>query len=82
MSHGAESTLRLVLAHEGRPPCPWFSISSLEFRDFWRELELRFVKPVREAKLRAVVADVTLGAQERYDQFPADQAGGTWRSTG
>ncbi|MDP8972490.1 MAG: hypothetical protein M3N45_04775 [Actinomycetota bacterium] len=39
------------------------------------ELELRFVKPVREAKLRAVVADVTLGAQERYDQFPADQAG-------
>ncbi len=75
LSHLAESTMRLFLAHEGRPPCPWFSISSLEFGDFWREVELRFVKPVREVKLQALVADVTLGAPERYDQFPADQAG-------
>lgn len=75
LSHVAESTMRLFLAHEGHPPCPWFSISSLGFGDFWREVELRFVKPVQEARLRAVVADVTLGAPERYDQFPADQAG-------
>lgn len=75
LSHVAESTMRLFLAHESQPPSPWFSVSSLEFRDFWREVELRFVKPVREAKLRAAVADVTLGAPERHDQFPASQAG-------
>ncbi len=75
LSHVAESTMRLFLAHEGRPPCPWFSISSLDFGDFWREVEVRFVNPVREAKLRAVVADVTLGGPDRYDQFPVDQAG-------
>lgn len=54
---------------------PVVSIRSLEFGDFWRDVALRFVQPVREAKLRAVVADVTLGAPDRYDQFPADQAG-------
>ncbi|MDP9452601.1 MAG: hypothetical protein M3P97_04240 [Actinomycetota bacterium] len=44
LHHAAESLLRLYLAHEAHlSPCPWLSIASLSFKQFWRAVDDRFV---------------------------------------
>ncbi len=80
LHHAAESLLRLYLAHEGGPPCPWLNVATLtSFERFWGAVDERFLKPVRsEADLRAVVADVVLGNLTCPAGIPMDQA--DWES--
>lgn len=73
LSHTAEAVLRLFLAHEGQPACPWLDMSRLPFRDFWKHVRIRFVDPIREERLHAVVADVALGSPTYSENFPGDQ---------
>ncbi len=81
LHHAAESLLRLYLAHEGRPPCPWLNIASLgSFRQFWRAIDDRFVKPApREGRVDPLVAETFLGSPVYPTSWPTDE--NDWAST-
>lgn len=77
LHHATESLLRLYLGHEGGSPCPWLDIATLiSFSKFHNAVNTRFVKPMREETLRALVADTILGNKTYDEKIRMNQA--TW----
>lgn len=74
LSHAAEATLRLFLAHEGRRRCAWMAMADLGFAEFWDLLDNHFGRSVINSTIAPVVADVMFGNTERLESFPGDEA--------
>lgn len=55
LHHVVEVLLRLFLAHEGFPPCPWLELARLRsFREFKKRVRERFLKPLPDDGWRIV----------------------------
>jgi hypothetical protein len=69
LHHLGEALLRLYLAHESIPPCPWLEVARLRnFAQFKRLLRARFLDSGEDDR-RADVADIFFGARSRDDLF-------------
>jgi len=61
----AEALIRLLLAHAGSPPCPWFEVSSeTSFRRFKKRVEDEVISPRRRGTFEEQVAVVLLGRRQ------------------
>lgn len=69
LHHAAEALLRLYLAHEDQPPCPWVEVSSLtDFSEFKDLIRSRFVDFAGSRQAEPQVARVFFGqSQHRPD---------------
>ncbi|MCU0272960.1 MAG: hypothetical protein MUE34_07000, partial [Acidimicrobiales bacterium] len=68
-SHASETLLRLFIAHEGRPGCPWLVMANLGMHRFW-EIAESLSSPAWSPSMRAVTADLLLGGAERPSDHP------------
>lgn len=66
LHHISETLLRLYLAHEGAPPCPWLEIARVRSAgQFKRMVRDRFVGELSREERRRRVGEVFFGSAER-----------------
>lgn len=76
LHHVSETLLRLYLAHEHLPPCPWLEIArERHFASFKRRVRARFVEaPEDDAANRDALAQVFHGTTDRTKLTPQPPA--------
>ena len=71
LHHASETLLRLYLAHEPLPACPWLEVARVRSPgDFKRMLEERFLGDLSQNERRQRVAKVFFGTTDRTDVEP------------
>jgi hypothetical protein len=66
LHHASETLLRLYLAHEGAPPCPWLEVARVRRpSQFKRMVNERFADELSPEERRQRVGAVFFGASER-----------------
>ena len=77
--HAGETLLRLYLAHEGLPPCPWLEVSRVRYpRDFKVLVKRRFGPEIDGAdpKRREALAKIfySTDSRERLEPMPSEES--------
>lgn len=75
LHHASETLLRLYLAHEELPPCPWLAMARVRnFGKFKKMVEKRFKSDGPWSDRRALLAPVFFGAKDRTAVEPTPSA--------
>lgn len=72
LHHASETLLRLYLAHESIPPCPWLTLARTHgFAEFKRQVKRRFLGDLSQEERRERVIPIFHGTTEREKLRPS-----------